>query len=76
MSEEEAAVVWCCWVSGLVACVVGEGLDSELSIANWVCFCCEVGEGRSFHCPVYLGLFGFTVSNCCSNGDDVAPLGT
>lgn len=54
--EEEAAAVWDCWVCGLV------GLDS---VSCPVSFCCVavVGDGKSFHCPVYLGLFGFTASN-------------
>ena len=35
------------------------------------------GEGRScFHCPLYLGLFGFSVSNWGSKGEQLAPLET
>lgn len=68
MSEEEATpVVWDHWVFGLV------GLD----LVNWVCFCCVVvGDGKNVHCLVYIGLLGFTDSNFCSNGNEVAALRT
>ena len=78
---EEAAPPACVWGWVWVCgCVVGDWPDSVESIAAiWVCFGCEeAGEGKSFHCPLlYLGLLGFTVvSNCCSNGEEVAPLET
>lgn len=38
-----------------------------IRVVIWGCFCCwEEGEGKGFHWAlVYLGLLGFTGSNCC-----------
>lgn len=56
---------------------VGDGLDSLVIIAIWACDCREDGDGSSFHWPLlYRDLLGLTDSNCCSKGEEVAPVGT
>lgn len=86
MSDEEAVtattVVRVCGGGGCCCCGFdGEGLVESvgsMAIWDWECFCCEGGDGRSFHVPLYLGLLGFSVSNCCccSKGEELAPLET
>lgn len=75
MSDEEAAAVRA-WAWAWAWSWVGDGLDSVARIA----ICCEDGDGRSFHWPLYLVLLGLLTpvsTNCFSNGEAVvAPLET